>query len=512
MNDKDKSPEEIESQDIWNRLAADLQEPVSLKDRPGIWGQVSVLPDGLWGEARDETILIGREKEGADNLWQEASHETVILDRKTAQSLWAAAQDQVDDTVLLGRERANVWEELEDETLMLSRPGEGGWKMPRIRNASRHKPVRALGWALKKLETAKGEPYWVLKNLRKDTYLRLNEQQVYLWNLMDGSHSVQDLAVSNFIKYQIFSVEWLYRFLDHLYTNGFLVSEGVDVYQSMDQRLTRRGLGYWVKKLGLLLVQSEASLKGIDAFYGGMYKVIGWLIYSRPIIALLWLVSIAGLPAFFYISSQADLTTNQATGASWGIGLAGFILAETITLFVHESAHALTTKHYGRKVRRGGVGLYLGMIVFFMDTTDIWMEPRKPRLAVTWAGPFSGFFLGSVASLILLLVPGASLAGWTFQFASLCYVVSALNLNPLLKWDGYYILMDWLEIPMLHERSIAFVRKDLWSKLAKREKFTQEERIFAVFGVLALTWIVIFVYLMIELYGSKLLDLIQGIF
>jgi putative peptide zinc metalloprotease protein len=51
---------------------------------------------------------------------------------------------------------------------------------------------------------------------------------------------------------------------------------------------------------------------------------------------------------------------------------------------------------------------------------------------------------------------------------------------PLLELDGYYMLVDWLEIPLLRSRAFAFVRSDLWRKLRARQPFDREERIFAV--------------------------------
>ena len=151
------------------------------------------------------------------------------------------------------------------------------------------------------------------------------------------------------------------------------------------------------------------------------------------------------------------------------------------------------------------------MLVLFVDTTDIWMEPRRPRLAVTWAGPYSGFFLGGLASLALLVNLTGVWAGLAYQFATFCYAISILNLNPLLKLDGYYLLMDWLEMPKLRERAMAFTRKELWPKLRVREKFSREEKIFAVFGLLALVWTAFIIFSMLRLYGAVLLGWIEKV-
>jgi putative peptide zinc metalloprotease protein len=184
-------------------------------------------------------------------------------------------------------------------------------------------------------------------------------------------------------------------------------------------------------------------------------------------------------------------------------------LLQFITLLIHEWSHAIATKHYGREVRRGGFLIYMGMPAAFVDTTDIWMEPRRPRMVVSWAGPHSGFFLGGVASLLLLVVPGDFLKGVLYQFAFLTYMTSIMNLNPLLKLDGYYILMDWLEIPRLREKSLKFIGKPLRDKLRKRETFSREERIYAVFGALAGVWTLITLAILIVMLGGYLVRFAQ---
>ena len=497
---------------LWDLLEESLPRPDEPARDLGIWLQVSVQPGGLWREARDETLILTRAAaHGEDDIWQLADEETLILKREGTDSLWEAVEGEAGQTPSPGREPTAVWEQVADETLVIARPEIPVWSRAlKIRDLARYKPVRALGWALKQLETARGEEYWVLKNLRTGAYLRLTGQQVYLWHLLDGSHSVPDLAVENFLHYQTLSVEWLMGFLAQLQAKGFLAEERVDVYQATGQQLWRRGLAYWGGRLVGLLFRSELSIKGVDRFYSALYKSGGRLLFARPVLILIWLVSLAGLPAFFYVARNRGLSVVTGAGDSLAIGLVGLLAAEIFAVFVHESAHALTTRHYGRTVRRGGVGLYFGMVAFFVDTTDIWLEPRGPRLAVTWAGPFSGFFLGGLASLALLVSPATPWAGLAYQFATFCYGISILNLNPLLKLDGYYLLMDWLEMPMLRERSLAFARQELWGKLRRLEKFSRQEKIFAVFGILALAWTAFAIFSVIWLYGGMLFGLVQS--
>lgn len=498
-------PVGLSSGNVWTSLEGDLQHRGAPVTGPGIWALISNEPGGLWDQAQDETMVL--RPKGAD-IWQAANDETMVLPRPQKSSVWQAAEDQTDKTEILGKPSKDLWGNVQQETLVLGRPSANVWNQPKIRDMAGYKPNRALGWALKKLETAQGEHYYILKNLRQGTYLRLNEQQAYQWNLMDGSHSVQDIVVSCFLTFQTLSIDSLMGFLDQLQSKGFLVSKSVNAYQSASLQLEHRSLAYWGRRLVMLLVDSELSIKNVDPFYTAFYRVFGWILYTLPVQILILLVSLAGVPAFFYITTHGDLSVLTGAGSTVGVGLVCLIIAEIFSIFSHESAHALTVKRYKRQVRRGGMGLYFGMPTFFMDTTDIWMEPRRPRLAVTWAGPYSGFFLGGLASLLLLISRTSIWSGIAYQFATFCYLISFTNLNPLLKLDGYYLLMDWLEMPMLRERSMAFVQSKLWTKLRTRQKFTHDERIFAVFGVLAILWTAIAIFSMVQLYGGAVFGFI----
>ncbi|MBN1889562.1 MAG: cyclic nucleotide-binding domain-containing protein, partial [Thermoflexales bacterium] len=137
---------------------------------------------------------------------------------------------------------------------------------------------------------------------------------------------------------------------------------------------------------------------------------------------------------------------------------------------------------------------------FFVDTMDIWMEPKLRRIAVTWAGPYSSLIVGGICGLMAWLLPGGLLAHLAFKAAFLCYLGALVNLNPLLELDGYFILIDWLGMPNLRERSFAFIRSELWTKLKSAfasstslpgitpkspPLFNREETIFTAFGALA---------------------------
>ncbi len=117
-----------------------------------------------------------------------------------------------------------------------------------------------------------------------------------------------------------------------------------------------------------------------------------------------------------------------------------------------------------------------------------------------------------MAGLLTLVCGPTFTGGLLYQFAFSCLLLSIMNLNPLLQWDGYYILMDWLEIPMLRARAQVFVQKELWEKLRKRSKFNREERIFTIYGCLSLVYTALTVFFVLGALGRTVAGFLQRIF
>ena len=464
---------------VWLQLEVD-RAPAGL----GIWAALAERPGGLWGALEGETLLIENRRVG--DIWHELNDETLII--RPRRNLWQALAQ----IPLAARHGMGIWALVGDETLAVVPPEASLWSAAaQVGDVSLRKPARRLGWALKALQTAAGEDYFVLKNTRSGAYLRLTARQVFLWNLMDGAHSLRDLAVAYYAEFRALAPEGLLEFLGQLEANGFLIAARGDIYQQTARSLGQgRARRMW-QKLVRAFTQTTFSIHNIDGLLAQFYAGGIFLLYTRVAQVLMALVTLAGLGAFGYHALNGNFSLLRGANGELTPGLIGLYLAQFCAILLHEAAHAFTVKHYGRQVRRAGFMFYLGMPAFFVDTGDIWMEPRKPRMLVSWAGPYAGLSLGGLSSLLIFLVPSPAWSGWLFQFAFSCILLSFVNLNPLLRWDGYYILMDWLEMPMLRDRAFGFIRRGLWKKLFGGESFSQDDKIYTIFGFLSLAWTVI---------------------
>ncbi|MCB2180935.1 MAG: efflux RND transporter periplasmic adaptor subunit [Desulfobulbaceae bacterium] len=136
----------------------------------------------------------------------------------------------------------------------------------------------------------------------------------------------------------------------------------------------------------------------------------------------------------------------------------GFLLyAVTLILVkvVHELGHAYTAKYYGVKVPTMGVAFLVLWPILYSDTTESWkLTNRNHRLSIVAAGALSELLLAVVATFLWNFLPDSPLRSACFIVATVSWVTSVLwNLNPFMRFDGYFLLSDYLDIPNLQDRS-----------------------------------------------------------
>ena len=140
--------------------------------------------------------------------------------------------------------------------------------------------------------------------------------------------------------------------------------------------------------------------------------------------------------------------------------LAEFWILFLIMAFFHESAHALTCKHYGGGVHSTGFHLIYLTPAFFVDVTEAWVyADRFQRVVTMLAGIWTELMICAVATLVWWgTPPGGSIHDLAYKVILITGVaVVLMNLNPLIKLDGYYILSETLGLDEIKERSTALV-------------------------------------------------------
>ncbi len=140
--------------------------------------------------------------------------------------------------------------------------------------------------------------------------------------------------------------------------------------------------------------------------------------------------------------------------------LAEFWLLFLFMAFFHESAHALVCKHYGGGVHATGFHLIYLTPAFFVDVTEAWVyADRFQRVVTCIVGIWTELIICSVATVVWWgTPPGGAVHDLAYKVILIAGIaVVLMNLNPLVKLDGYYVMSETLGIDQIKERSTALV-------------------------------------------------------
>ncbi|MEE8448585.1 MAG: cyclic nucleotide-binding domain-containing protein [Thermodesulfobacteriota bacterium] len=396
----------------------------------------------------------------------------------------------------------------------------GVWKAPHLflrlkgqLDISQFSPIRNRAVTAQRLASAKEEEYYILKNSAQNKYLRLTVRDFAIWQLMDGSRTVKDLVVFYFLSFGVLAFERVTSLVEQLKLEGFLEQPAAQLFTRLQQRLKLSTPEYKAKQLRKIFFHKTWEIKRIDNILNALYHGGVWLLFTRPAKLLYPLIAASGAVFFALVFQSGQYSVSQTAG-SYVLALLTYLAINLASVIVHEGAHAFTVKSYGRKVPRAGFLFYFGLPSFFVDTSDIWLEPKARRIYTSWAGPYSSALFAGAFSFVLFFFPSFGLNPILFKAALFSYLSVLINLNPLLELDGYFMLMDWLEIPMLRAKALAFIRRQLLRKIFSRKQFARKEKLLAGFGALCALWtgITIFVslYLLEWRIGRIFAELFKG--
>lgn len=180
-------------------------------------------------------------------------------------------------------------------------------------------------------------------------------------------------------------------------------------------------------------------------------------LYSRVALVTILALTILGL----YLASRqwdAFAATFLALLSIEGALLYGLALAFVKTL--HELGHAFTATRYGVRVNTMGVAFMVLMPLLYTDVSDAWrLTSRRKKLMIDAAGLAVELSLAGIATLLWAFLPDGPLRSIAFIVATTSWMLSVfVNLNPFMRFDGYYLLSDAWGIPNLQGRAFALTR------------------------------------------------------
>lgn len=332
-----------------------------------------------------------------------------------------------------------------------------------------------------------GKEYFVLKSPEGEGYIRLSSKDHFLFSLLDGTKMVQEVLVEYFKKYGTLAFSRVGTLVQELFKGGFLDERPVSFYGRLIKRIKLDKPLKIILDFLKTLPSRQWPIRDLDKIISLLYQGGLKVFYFKPVQVAAGLISLAGFFVFGYVFKTGNYSIFKSSGSVF-LGLIILVLLNYISIVAHELSHALACKHYGRRVNSGGVIINTAFPSFYVDTTDSWLLPKKERILISLIGPFSQAFIAGIMSMIILIFPHLHINPLLYKFAFLSYLSVFLNVNPLLELDGYYVLIDWLEIPGLKAKAANFVKTKLWAKIRAKDKFESQERVFTAYGLGAIAW------------------------
>lgn len=309
--------------------------------------------------------------------------------------------------------------------------------------------------------------HWIVKNPTTGEYFRLGPCEGFLLQLLDGKHSSGEICRLFEARFQeSFSSEDLAGFLELAAAQRLLElphAPGAGETHARDSSVPQapetaandgfQSLFYWRKRL----IDPDRLLTWLARR--------AWFIWTWPFVAATVMLMAVAMALGWM--NGAQYVTGLANAVRWETAVLAWLMILG-TAVLHEFAHGMTCKHFGGEVHEIGFLLIFLMPGLYCNVSDSWLFPQKSRrLFVMLAGAYCDLLVFSLAVILWRLTVQETWTNYVCLVAfSVTGIRSFMNLNPLLKLDGYYLLSDLLEIPNLRQRAMdrlcGHVRWLLW--------------------------------------------------
>jgi len=324
--------------------------------------------------------------------------------------------------------------------------------------AAEHLKVKLRADLVVQPQFYEGMTHYVIKDPLALKYFRFKIEEYFLLQQFDGKQNLQDVKKAFERKYrpQTISIEDLTRFVAQLHEAGIIL---IDSPEQAKVLIRRRRKNRWRKVWAFLANILFIKIPIIDPerLLTWMYPYFRWIFTSYFVTASVGLM----LAAVTLVISQwalfySKLPEFQSFFNWWTIF--SFWISLAIVKIIHEFGHGLTAKHFGGEVHEMGMLFLVLTPALYCDVTDSWLLPNKwHRIWISAAGIYVELFLASIATFVWFYSEPGLLNSLTMATMFICSINTVLfNANPLLRYDGYYVMADWLEIPNLRIKSTQF--------------------------------------------------------
>lgn len=323
--------------------------------------------------------------------------------------------------------------------------------------SSSERPVRMRLRADLKMHRQKynGQTYWVVKDPVAMRYFRFKPIEFEIVRRLDGSTSLADLKEAIRIHSPDVEVTMheILQLLGELHRKGLTVADAPGQGEILWQRNSDAQKSRFKQQL---TNPFYIRLPAFDPqrFLNAVYPMLRFVFSPLALGASLCMMGAAlvlVLSRLEEFQSRTSELSELLAAENWGL----IIVAIAGTKFLHEFGHALTARHFRCECHTMGVMLLCFTPTIYTDVTDSWLLKNKwHRMAISAAGIYVELMIAAAATFVWWFTKDRTTHNLAQILMISCTIQTILaNGNPLMRFDGYFVLMDWMEIPNLRDNA-----------------------------------------------------------
>jgi putative peptide zinc metalloprotease protein len=346
-----------------------------------------------------------------------------------------------------------------------------------------------------------GEKSYVIKIPETGSFTRYGEYEFELLRLCDGTRTPAQLAeaISQHHPEQPVSEQDVTEFIEGMEPHTWERSLGernLAVLERIREERRSRGERSGLLYMTLSAWRSDRVLERIHPYLRWLFTP-GFVVFSVLLFGVTGAIVIGDYTRIRQDTLEFYNFTRKTAYDLWIFWVLIFVISG-----IHEFGHGLTCKHFGGEVPQMGFMLVFFTPSFYTDCTEMCMFDRtSKRLWTIFAGIWVELVACGISTLVWYFSPPGSFLGDLGYKTLLLTGVSGvfINLNPLMKFDGYYALSQWLQMESLREDAFGYLKAWL-RRYALRQEIDlppasrKKRRIYLVYAPLAFLYGVAVLY------------------
>ncbi len=301
------------------------------------------------------------------------------------------------------------------------------------------------------------QTWYVLQDHSSGRFHRFTPAAYQLIGLMDGRHTMDEVwrLASRSLGEESLTQAQAIQLLSQLYKADVLIADVPpdtrELFQRQDSGERRRRIQRWKSPLAI-----RVPLFDPDRFIVATLPVVRFLFSAWGM--LLWLAVVGGSAVLAFVH-WPELTRNLVDRILAGQNLLVLLVTFPVVKLLHEFGHAYAARKYGGEVHEVGIMFLILMPIPYVDaSSSSAFASRFKRALVGSAGMLTELFIAAIALHVWLNVESGFVSAVAYNTMVIAGVSTLLfNANPLIRFDGYYILSDLIEIPNLGTRSTRYL-------------------------------------------------------